>query len=169
ETGQHAATVQVDPLVSHRVGIALPHVHATGDQRAGHRQRPHLRQARIHRVDRAVVEDQAAGSLRRVIAAEEIEGRLARFQAALAAGGLDAAVIVESTDLAYLTGTNQQAHLIVPASGEPRLAVRRTLARAKRESPLSHIAGMSSLSGLRDALAASGVDPGATVGFELAV
>jgi Xaa-Pro aminopeptidase len=101
--------------------------------------------------------------------AEEIEQRLRRFAAALSEDGLDAAVVVQSTDLAYLTGTNQQAHLIVPASGEPRLAVRRTLDRAKRESSLSHIAGMSSLSGLRDALAASGVDPGATVGFELDV
>src|SRR5205085_10438967 len=126
-------------------------------------------EARIHGVDRAVVEDHAAGSLRRVPPAEEIEQRLRRFAAALSEDGLDAAVVVQSTDLAYLTGTNQQAHLIVPASGEPRLAVRRTLARAKRESPLSHIAGMSSLSGLRDALAASGVDPGATVGFELDV
>jgi Xaa-Pro aminopeptidase len=101
--------------------------------------------------------------------AEEIEQRLRRFAAALSEDGLDAAVVVQSTDLAYLTGTNQQAHLIVPASGEPRLAVRRTLDRAKRESSLSQIAGMSSLSGLRDALAASGVDPGATVGFELDV
>ena len=87
-----------------------------------------------------------------MIAAEEIEGRLARFQAALAAGGLDAAVIVESTDLAYLTGTNQQAHLVVPASGRPRLLVRRTLERAREESPLELIEPLGSLSGLPAAL-----------------
>ena len=104
-----------------------------------------------------------------MIAAEEIEGRLARFQAALAAGGLDAAVIVESTDLAYLTGTNQQAHLIVPASGRPRLLVRRTLERAREESPLELIERLGSLSGLADALAGCGVDAGATVGLELDV
>jgi Xaa-Pro dipeptidase len=101
--------------------------------------------------------------------AEEIEQRLRRFAAALSEDGLDAAVVVQSTDLAYLTGTNQQAHLIVPASGEPRLGVRRTLARARAESPLTTIEPMASLSGLPDALAAAGVGPGATVGFELDV
>ena len=104
-----------------------------------------------------------------MIAAEEIDGRLARFQAALAAGGMDAAVIVESTDLAYLTGTNQQAHLIVPASGRPRLLVRRTLERAREESPLELIEPLGSLSGLPAALAGCGVDDGALVGFELDV
>ena len=104
-----------------------------------------------------------------MIAAEEIDGRLARFQAALAAGGMDAAVIVESTDLAYLTGTNQQAHLIVPASGRSRLLVRRTLERAREESPLELIEPLGSLSGLPAALAGCGVDDGALVGFELDV
>ena len=169
EPGQHTAPVQVDALVADGVGISLAHVNAARDQFAGHRQRPHLGQARIHRVDRAVVEDQAAGSLRRVIAAEEIDGRLARFQAALAAGGMDAAVIVASTDLAYLTGTNQQAHLIVPASGRSRLLVRRTLERAREESPLELIEPLGSLSGLPAALAGCGVDDGALVGFELDV
>jgi Xaa-Pro dipeptidase len=101
--------------------------------------------------------------------AEEIEQRLRRFAAALSEDGLDAAVVVQSTDLAYLTGTNQQAHLIVPATGEPRLAVRRTLERAREESPLSHIDALPSLSGLGDALAAAGIGPGAAVGFELDV
>ena len=101
--------------------------------------------------------------------AEEIEQRLRRFAAALSEDGLDAAVVVQSTDLAYLTGTNQQAHLIVPASGEPRLAVRRTLARAREESPIERIDPLPSLSGLGDALAAAGVGAGALVGLELDV
>ncbi|HYW29835.1 MAG TPA: Xaa-Pro peptidase family protein [Gaiellales bacterium] len=101
--------------------------------------------------------------------AEEIEQRLRRFAAALSEDGLDAAVVVQSTDLAYLTGTNQQAHLIVPAAGEPWLGVRRTLARAREESPLSQIDPLPSLSGLSAALAAAGVGAGATVGFELDV
>ncbi len=100
---------------------------------------------------------------------EEIERRLRRFAEALREDGLDAAVVVQSTDLAYLTGTNQQAHLIVPADGEPRLAVRRTLARAREESPLSRIEALPSLSGLAGALAEAGVQPGAAVGFELDV
>jgi Xaa-Pro dipeptidase len=104
-----------------------------------------------------------------VIPADEIHGRLARFQAGLARGGLDAAVVVQSTDLAYLSGTNQQAHLVVPARGEPRLLVRRTLERARAESAVERIEGFGSLSGLAGVLEASGVGAGAAVGFELDV
>jgi Xaa-Pro dipeptidase len=100
---------------------------------------------------------------------DEIEQRLRRFAAALAEDGLDGAVITQSTDLAYLTGTNQQAHLVVPARGEPRLAVRRTLERARTESPLAYIDPLPSLSGLGGVLRAAGLGPGAEVGFELDV
>ena len=57
EPGQHAAPVEVEPLVSDGVDLALADVHAPGDQVVRHRQRGHLWQARIHRVDRAVVQD----------------------------------------------------------------------------------------------------------------
>ena len=57
EAGQHAAAVEVEPLVPDGVDLALADVHAPGDQVARHRQRGHLRQTRIHRVDRAVVQD----------------------------------------------------------------------------------------------------------------
>lgn len=104
-----------------------------------------------------------------MIPADEIEQRLRRFQAAMSDSGLDAAVIVQSTDLAYLSGTNQQAHLVVPASGESRLLVRRTLARAREESPLGRIEPLASLSGLANALADAGLGAGAVIGFELDV
>ncbi len=78
-------------------------------------------------------------------------------------------MIVQNTDLAYFTGTNQQAHLIVPAEGAPRLLVRRTLERAREESPIEHIQSFRSLSGLAPALAEAGAGPGARVGFELDV
>ena len=74
-----------------------------------------------------------------MIPAEEIDRRIGRLQEALGADGLDGAVIVQHTDLAYFTGTNQQAHLIVPAAGEPVLLVRRMLERARAESPLTEI------------------------------
>ena len=104
-----------------------------------------------------------------MIPADEIEQRLRRFQAAITEDGLDAAVIVQSTDLAYLSGTNQQAHLLVPATGQPRLLVRRTLARAREESPLEAIEPLTSLSGLAAALSEMGAGPGSQVGFELDV
>jgi Xaa-Pro dipeptidase len=104
-----------------------------------------------------------------VTPAEEIDRRLAALRAALAADGLDGAVVVQHTDLAYFTGTNQQAHLIVPAHGEPVLLVRRVLERARAESPLGRIEPLRSLGGLPDALAAAGLAPGARIGFELDV
>ncbi len=100
---------------------------------------------------------------------EQIERRLASLRAELVAAGLDGAVIVQNTDLAYFTGTNQQAHLIVPAAGQPRLLVRRTLERAHSESPLDRIEPLRSLSGLVPALADAGLTAGARIGFELDV
>ncbi|MDX6520081.1 MAG: hypothetical protein QOF08_686 [Gaiellales bacterium] len=115
------------------------------------------------------MEDQAAGSLRRVIPEQEIERRLERFRSELRKDGMDGAVIVQSTDLAYLSGTNQQAHLIVPAEGAPALLVRRTLLRARAESPLADVRELGSLSGLAPALAEAGMADGCRVGFELDV
>jgi len=50
--------------------------------------------------------------------AEEIARRIAAFQAGLQRDGLDAALIVQSADLVYLSGTAQNAHLIVVATSE---------------------------------------------------
>ena len=102
-------------------------------------------------------------------AREQIDRRLSALRAQLRTADIDAAVIVQNTDLAYFTGTNQQAHLIVPAEGAPRLLVRRTIERAREESPIEHIQSFRSLSGLAPALAEAGAGPGARVGFELDV
>ena len=104
-----------------------------------------------------------------IVPRSEIDSRLGALRAALAADGLDAAVIVQHTDLAYFSGTNQQAHLVVPAEGEPALLVRRTLDRARRESPLRRIEPLLSLSGLATALDELGVPAGGSVGLELDV
>ena len=64
---------------------------------------------------------------------DEIDRRLEALRVALAGDGLDAALIVQHTDLAYFSGTNQQAHLVVPAAGDPVLLVRRVLERARAE------------------------------------
>jgi Xaa-Pro dipeptidase len=104
-----------------------------------------------------------------VTPAAEIERRIGRMREGLVRAGLDAAVIVQHADLAYFSGTNQQAHLVVPARGEPVLLVRRVLERAQRESAIGRIAPLRSLSSLGDELAAAGVGAGARVGFELDV
>jgi len=83
---------------------------------------------------------------------QEIERRIGAFQTALQADGLDAALIVESSDLYYLTGTNQDAHLVVPAAGEPVYLVRRDLGRARDESPLQRVEPLTSLRDLGPAI-----------------
>ena len=102
-----------------------------------------------------------------MIPAEEIDRRIGRLQEALGADGLDGAVIVQHTDLASFTGTNQQAHLVVPAGGEPVLLVRRVLERARAESPLRVVEPIASLSELDGRLAERGLGAGARIGFEL--
>jgi Xaa-Pro dipeptidase len=99
----------------------------------------------------------------------ELEDRLAKAQAALASEELDGALIVQTADLYYLTGTAQQAHLLLPAEGEPVLLVRRDLARARRESPLPRVEGLSSLRDLPQIAAGCGIPPDGRLGLELDV
>lgn len=99
---------------------------------------------------------------------EELERRIGALQAALRDDGIAAALLVEATDLYYLAGTVQDAHLLVPADGPPALLVRRSLARAEAESGLAEIRPLRSLRDLRPALEAAGVG-GERVGFELDV
>jgi Xaa-Pro dipeptidase len=90
------------------------------------------------------------------------------FQARLGDAGLAAALIVEQTDLYYLAGTVQSAHLVVPAEGEPTLLVRRSFERARAESPLDRVEPLGSLRELPAALAAAGLE-GGRLGLELDV
>jgi Xaa-Pro dipeptidase len=103
-----------------------------------------------------------------VVPAEEIERRLARFRDELRADGLEGALVVQETDLYYLTGTAQSAHLVVPAEGDPALLVRKTLARAREESPLAAVGPLRTLRELPAALAAVGLRSG-RLGLELDV
>ena len=67
----------------------------------------------------------------------EIERRVAAFQRTLRGAGIEAALVVQNADLFYLAGTVQQSHLLVPAAGEPVLLTRKTVDRAREESPLA--------------------------------
>jgi Xaa-Pro aminopeptidase len=102
------------------------------------------------------------------IPAAEIDGRLERFQEGLRAEGLDGALVVQETDLVYLAGTGQSAHLVVPAEGEPALYVRKTFERAREESPLARVEPFRSLRELPGALASCGLEHG-RLGLELDV
>ncbi len=99
----------------------------------------------------------------------ELETRLARTQAEFVRKRIDAAVIVQTVDLFYLTGTAQQSHLIVPAVGEPLLLVRRDPTRARAESPLARVESFRSFRDLPAALARLGIPADARLGLELDV
>jgi Xaa-Pro aminopeptidase len=88
----------------------------------------------------------------------------------LAKNGVDAAVIRHNADLFYFTGTVQDAHLIVPASGDPVLIVRRNLDRANEQTPLRPILPMKSLSEIPGAVfAACGAAEPGVIGLTLDV
>ena len=101
--------------------------------------------------------------------ADEIDRRIAAFQAGLRRDGLDAALVVQSADLVYLSGTAQNSHLVVPAEGEPLLLVRRDLERARAESALHRIEPFTSLRGLPAAFASIGLAERLRLGLELDV
>ncbi len=103
------------------------------------------------------------------VPSSELETRLARMQATLAKDGIDCAIIVQSTDLFYLTGTAQQSHLLVPAMGTPLLLVRRDPVRARAESSLEWVESFTSLRDLPGSLARLGIPATARLGLELDV
>jgi Xaa-Pro dipeptidase len=99
----------------------------------------------------------------------EIEQRTQRFQAGLRQAGLDLALIVQNTDLFYLTGTIQQGQLLVPAEGEPVFLVRKDPERAREESPVKDIRPVGSLRELPAVAAELGAGAETVVGMELDV
>ena len=78
----------------------------------------------------------------------ELYGRIQRFRNRLSESHLDGALIVEKTDLFYLSGTKQDGHLFISVEDGPRLMVRRDFERAVSESPLDEILPMKGFSQL---------------------
>jgi Xaa-Pro aminopeptidase len=81
---------------------------------------------------------------------------------------MDGALIVHHTNLFYLSGTSQSAHLFVPRSGAPILMVRKSYDRARRESPIDQILDVKSLKMIPALLKEKGYAL-ATLGMELDV
>jgi Xaa-Pro aminopeptidase len=100
---------------------------------------------------------------------EEIQGRISRLQAALAEQGADGALLVQKVDLYYFSGTDQDAHLWVPVSGEPLLLVRKSLERAVRDARVDRISPLESLRDLPERMEAVSQAPPRRIGLELDV
>ncbi|MFQ5857930.1 MAG: M24 family metallopeptidase [Anaerolineae bacterium] len=89
----------------------------------------------------------------------ELHTRIRRFQERLQAVEVDGALIVHRADLFYFSGTIQQAHLYVPAEGEPFLMARRSFQRAQGESALQEVIPLRSVRSLPGILKDHGHDP----------
>jgi Xaa-Pro aminopeptidase len=99
----------------------------------------------------------------------EIRERLSRLQGALAREGIDGALLVQKVALYYFSGTDQDAHLWVPATGEPLLMVRKSLERALRDARVDRIVPLESLRELPERLQETSGGTPRRVGLELDV
>ena len=99
----------------------------------------------------------------------EIDQRIEKLQRRLLQEGVDGALILQNTDLFYFSGTIQQSHLYIPAQGPPLLMVRKSLQRAKAESPLSTILPLNSPKQLMTLIQENGIAPPGVMGMELDV
>ena len=75
----------------------------------------------------------------RMLTRNESHQRIARFQERLAGQGVHAALLLMPIDIYYFTGTRQNSALLIPAEGDATLLVRKSLSRARAESPLGDI------------------------------
>ncbi len=96
----------------------------------------------------------------------EIENRIDKLQLHLRENDIDAALILQNTDLFYFTGTIQQANLFVPAEGVPILMVRKNLMRARLESRLTHVIPIGNPVEIPNLLRQNGLRLPRTIGLE---
>ncbi len=71
--------------------------------------------------------------------AAESNRRLDLLRRGLAGQDLEGALLLQAVDILWISGTRQNAALWVPVEGEPILLVRKSLERARAESPLARV------------------------------
>lgn len=96
----------------------------------------------------------------------ELDQRIGALQAKMVSDDLDGILVIQNSDLFYFSGTTQQAHLYIPATGKPLLMVRKDFARARAESGLERILPLSSPRKIPDILADHGYSQPKTLGLE---
>lgn len=93
----------------------------------------------------------------------EIDARIKRLQDQM--GDLTGAILIESIDLGYFSGTAQEGLIYVPRYGLPTLMIKKSLERARQESPLP-VQPQKSLKSLKEDL---DLPAGARIGLEMDV
>ncbi|MCK4378868.1 MAG: aminopeptidase P family N-terminal domain-containing protein, partial [Deltaproteobacteria bacterium] len=74
-----------------------------------------------------------------LVPALEISRRISALQGRLIELGLGGCLLLQNTDIFYFSGTMQSGALFIPVQGEPVFWIRRSLDRARAESPLNDI------------------------------
>ncbi len=97
----------------------------------------------------------------------ELSKRIKQFQQLLKRHKIDLALIRQNADMYYFAGAVQDAHLLIPDTGEPVMLVWRVYDRAKADSTLKHIYRLPSLRYLPELIKKHAFDKAATVGLEL--
>ncbi|MBN2809209.1 MAG: aminopeptidase P family protein [Deltaproteobacteria bacterium] len=105
----------------------------------------------------------------KLVPAAEISQRLALAQKSLAEAEFDGLIVLHNIDRYYFTGTLQDGILWLPAQGVPVFWVRRSLARARQESPLTEIRPQPEESSSLQSELRSVIRPRSRVGLELDV
>ncbi len=81
----------------------------------------------------------------RLTPATELSQRFESLQARLKNAGIDAALLLQNSDLFYFTGSIQQGFYYLPAEGEPVYLVRKDYGRARMESGLKNVLPLTSM------------------------
>lgn len=95
----------------------------------------------------------------------ELLNRIMKLQDTMQKDNIAAALLVQRADLFYFSGTGQNAHLFIPAEGEPILVVKKSVARAQQESELENITPFKGWDELYKLIAES-ISSGAQIGLE---
>jgi len=78
---------------------------------------------------------------------------------------IDGALLFQAVDMCYFSGTAQDGLVYIPRDGEPIVMMKRSLERAKEESPLE-VRPLKNMRNLKEDL---GIKTGATIGLEMDV
>ena len=93
----------------------------------------------------------------------EINGRIKKLQSQM--GDMDGVLLFHSVDMCYFSGTAQDGLVYIPRDGETVVMMRRSLERAKQESPLE----VRPLKNMRNLKLDLGIPAKATIGLEMDV
>ena len=93
----------------------------------------------------------------------EIDGRIKKLKDRM--DDIDGALLFQAVDMCYFSGTAQDGLVYIPRDGEPIVMMKRSLVRAKEESPLE-VRPLKNMRNLKEDL---GIKTGATIGLEMDV